>query len=127
MKMLPVLVGAFLISANAALAAGSGYAGNWPVTVTHSQRSNGTYCLKLTGYGGASLTGGFGNPTDGEFQIIAHTLVATIDVPGGDGEIDYLVFVARATSGSIGEGIFDYANAAENDVGKIAFGAEGGC
>ena len=27
------------------------YSGAWPVTVTRSQRSNGTYCLTLTGNG----------------------------------------------------------------------------
>ncbi|HEX4113830.1 MAG TPA: hypothetical protein VH020_14960 [Stellaceae bacterium] len=129
MKTLPTLAAAlsFVISAGPALAGSASYVGNWPVTVTHSTgyNVNGTYCLTLTDYGGASLSGGFGNPTDGTFQLIARTLVATIAVPVGTGGFDYLVFVAPASHGNLAKGILDYAGFP--DLGKIAFGRKGGC
>jgi hypothetical protein len=69
-----------IVSAGAAMA--SDYSGSWPVTVSHSQHSNGTYCLTLTengrNGGSASLIIGSRKFPDGSFLVVNHTLVATV-------------------------------------------------
>ena len=134
MKIIPAIAAilAFIISGNAALAGSDRYIGHWPVTVTRSKDVNGSYCLELGDFGEASLTGGWGNPTDGVYQIIAQTFVATIPVSVGTGGFDYLVFVAPAGRGNLAKGTFVYAGDPFGDgngygVGKAAFGAKGGC
>jgi hypothetical protein len=59
------------------------YSGAWPVTVTHSQRSNGTGCLTLSGNasGWASLVFGGQKYTYGSFVVIDDILMATISEP----------------------------------------------
>jgi hypothetical protein len=138
MKALIMLAAAVaaVASVKAAPAAAVSYTGNWPVTIskTHSL-SDGTYCVTLNDddslgrkdSGEASLSGGFGNPTDGWFEIIGNSFVATIAVPEGNGNLGFLVFTARAGNGMLGKGIFDYANGSAPNEGDAAFGAEGGC
>ncbi len=78
---------AMVVLGNAAMS--QNYTGNWPVTVTHSQRSNGTICLTLTDNGSlgwphsgpASLPSG-NQKLFGTFQLIDGLLVATIQEPG---------------------------------------------
>ena len=136
MKKLLSLVTALpmLLSAGAAMA--GTYSGNWPLTVTHAQHSNGTYCLTLTddgslGWphsGGASLTGSGLNLTFGTFQLIGRSLVATIQDPGGTGQNAGLVFSAPAANGNIGKGFYDQVYGGEAfDTGVLAFGKKGGC
>jgi hypothetical protein len=124
------------LSSSAAMAGGGSYTGNWPVTISKANsNTNGTFCMILNDDGSlgrqhsgeAKISGGFGNPTDGQFEVIGNNFVATIYVPSGNGELDYLVFTARVGNGSLGKGIFDYANGAEPDEGDDAFGANGGC
>ena len=123
-----------VISANAATAVT--YSGNWPFTVTHSQRSDGTYCLTLTDDGSlgwphsgyASLQDPFGNEYFTTFQLIGNLLTATAEQPGGSGQNAGLVFVAHAANGVIGKGVYDQVYGGEEiDSGKVAFGAKGGC
>jgi hypothetical protein len=107
------------------------YSGAWPVTVTHSQRSNGTGCLTLTGNGprggGASLVfGGFKYPY-GSFVVLGDILMATISEPlyGQNGA---LTFTASANRGQIGQGIFENIEGGSNfDFGALAFGTRNGC
>jgi hypothetical protein len=108
------------------------YSGNWPVTVTHSQRSNGTGCLTLTengtNGGSASLVFGSQKFTFGTFQIFNHTLVATIQAQGGNGQNAGLVFIGSASRGNIGPGVFDEVYGGEAfEEGALAFGVKGGC
>lgn len=107
------------------------YTGSWPMTVTHSERSNGTYCLTLkdngdrSGY--ASLVDRSGSLPFGTFRILNHILVATIDQPGGYADAA-LVFIAPADGGSIGKGVFEQVYGGEpSDLGDLAFGTKGGC
>ena len=107
------------------------YTGNWPVTVTHSQRSNGTYCLTLTqnsrNSGSASLVIGSQKFTFGTFQIFNNTLVATIQAQGGSQNAG-LVFIGSASLGKIGAGVYDEVYGGEAfDEGALAFGMKGGC
>ena len=106
------------------------YSGAWPVTVTHSQRSNGTDCLTLTGSGNsgsASLVFDGQKYSYGSFLIINDNLVATITEPlyGQNGA---LIFIASASRGRIGQGIFENVEGGSNfDAGALAFGTKNGC
>src|SRR5271168_4265380 len=61
------------------------YSGDWPATVTHSQRSNGTYCLSLNDDGsyGAPHSGGAkllpgNNPYPGYFTVVDGIMTVAI-------------------------------------------------
>ena len=105
--------------------------------MTHSQRSNGTYCLTLTdgGYFGwrhsglATLVTSYGGKlTNGTFQVIDHTLVATNLQPGGYTNAG-LVFTAPAARGNIGRlGVYEQVyGGQESDSGVLKVGMKGGC
>lgn len=111
------------------------YTGNWPVTVTHSQRSNGTFCLTLKDDGSegsrhsgeASLVIGSNKYPYGTFQVLNHDLVATIEAQGY-GQNAGLVFIGDASRGNIGKGVYDEVYGGEAfDEGALAFGMKGGC
>lgn len=120
------------IAAAPGTAVAQSYTGNWPVTVTKSQHSNGTSCLKLTDNGsngwphsGSASLGG--SLSFGTFQVINHTLVATIQAPGY-GQNAGLVFIGQANHGSIGKGFFEDVYGGEDfDSGALTFGMKGGC
>jgi hypothetical protein len=106
------------------------YSGSWPVTVTHSQHSNGTSCLTLTengrNAGSASLLIGSQKLSNGSFLVINHTLVATIPVQGY-GQNAGLVFIGSANL-DIGPGVFeDVYGGADFDSGALAFGMKDSC
>jgi hypothetical protein len=107
------------------------YSGAWPVTVTHSEFSNGTDCLTLTQNGSnggqASLVAGSQKYPYGSFLIRKDIVVVTITEPlyGQNGA---LLFIAHANSGHIGQGIFeDDRGGSDFDTGELAFGMKGGC
>ncbi|MBV8344847.1 MAG: hypothetical protein JO190_07630 [Candidatus Eremiobacteraeota bacterium] len=122
---------AMAVSADAA--GGRSYSGNWPLTITHSRGANGNYCLTLTDNGslgwrhsGQASLRGVGD--GGTFQVIGHTLVATIQSPGASGQNEGLVFVASAENGSVGTGIYEGVYGGEEiDSGVLTFGMKGGC
>lgn len=127
------IAGAVLLSAGTAAA--RGYGGNWPVTVTHSQHSDGTYCLTLTDNGSdgwrhsgaASLVIGTTKFPYGTFQVIDRTLFVTIEAQGY-GQNAGLVFVGSAERGKIGPGVFEDVYGGEDfDSGALSFGMKGGC
>lgn len=116
------------------------YSGSYPLTVTHSQFGNGTYCLTLTDDGDygwphsgtASLVSQVvgGSLPYGIFQVIDGTLVVTVEQPlGGSGQNGSLVFIAPARDGNIvGKGVYDNVAGGETfDSGKLVFGMNGGC
>jgi hypothetical protein len=105
------------------------YSGAWPVTISHSQFSNGTGCLTLTGStsGSASLVFGAQKYPYGSFLVIDGILVATMQEPlyGQNGA---LMFIAHADRGHIGHGIFENVEGGSNfDTGDLAFGTKNGC
>jgi hypothetical protein len=135
---------AMVVSAGAAMAHGingstmnmvvpeaHSYSGSWPVTVTHSQHSNGTSCLVLTengrNGGSASLVIGSQRLSNGSFLAINHTLVATIPAQGY-GQNAGLVFIGSPNRDNIGPGIFeDVYGGADFDSGALAFGMKDSC
>ena len=122
---------AFALTPGTAMA--QSYSGNWPATVTHSQHSNGTYCLTLTDNG----TDGWphsgpativGSGLFGTFQVINGTLVVTIEVQGGTGQNAGLLFIASASNGKIGKGVYEDVFGGEDfDSGALAVGTKDGC
>jgi hypothetical protein len=124
-----------VMQANAARA--ESYSGTWKLTVTHSQHANGTYCLTLNDDGSldwphsgeASLSGqGVGGTLPyGDFQLIRHTMMVSIESPAGTGVDTTLVFTAHAGNGSIGTGAYEIAYGETIDSGVVAFGAKGSC
>lgn len=107
------------------------YSGAWPVTVSHSQRSNGTGCLTLTeggnGSGSASLVFGSQKYQYGSFLVMDGVLVATISQPL-NGQNGALMFIAHAKRGQVRQGIFEDIEGGSNfDFGNLAFGAKNGC
>jgi hypothetical protein len=131
---------AMLVPAGAAMAHGNGYAmfvptsrsygGAWPVTISHSQRSNGTGCLTLTqnaSGGSASLVFGSQKYPYGSFVVVNDILVANITEPlyGQNGA---LMFIAHADQGHIHDGAFENIEGGSNfDFGALAFGKKNGC
>lgn len=109
----------------------SSYTGTYPVTISHAQVGNGTYCLTLDqtakNAGSASLVEGTMKFPYGTFQIFNHTLVATIQSPGY-GQNAGMVFIGSAHRGNIGPGVFDEVYGGEAfDEGALTFGLKGGC
>lgn len=129
--LIGVVATAIVLAPRAAMS-DTGYTGNWPLTITKSHHSNGTYCLALTDKGsngfrhsGSASLGGSLN--FGTFQVINHTLVATIEA-SGYGQNAGLVFIGRANHGNIGNGFFEDVYGGEDfDSGALAFGMKGGC
>ena len=138
MKTLLAVASALPMALLANAAAAGGYGGKWPLTVTHSQRADGDYCLTLNddgqmGWphsGEASLTGQKvgGTLPFGTFQVIDREIIITIQQPGGTGQNAGLVFAAPAHGGPIGTGFYDQVYGGEEfDSGVAAFGTRGGC
>jgi hypothetical protein len=131
---LPILAFALMSSsAMAQSAASQSYTGNWPATVTESQRDNGTDCITLTddgSYGfthsGEAVLNGQQNPYGGYFTVVNGLMTVTFTYPSGEGDCcSYQVFTARASNGHIGKGVFNYFGI--TDVGLVAFGKKNGC
>lgn len=112
------------------IAEAAGYNGNWPLTISHSQYSNGSYCLTLNGSvsGGASLTGPLGNLPNGQFQLIGRNLVASIAQPYGGGFNAGLVFNLPARKGNLANGTYiDDNDGYLFDTSVVTVGAKNGC
>ncbi len=128
---LPIV--AFALTPSAAMA--QSYSGNWPATVTRSSHSNMTYCLALTDNGslGWQHSGGAtlviqGTSYFGTFQLINGLLTVTIQEPGGTGQNAGAVFIAFASKGNIGKGVYDQVYGGEEfDSGVVVFGTKNGC
>jgi hypothetical protein len=121
---------AVAVAFSAAPAMANGYSGSWPVTITNSQRSDGTGCLSFKGYGRAgqaSLVFGSQKYSYGSFVVVGDLLVANITEPlyGQNGA---LMFMAHASHGHIGKGAFENIEGGSNfDYGTLAFGTKNGC
>ena len=125
------------ISATGAIADGS-YTGTYPLTVTQSNHSNGTYCLALTDevssgkrhHGSAVLTGGslVGLLPYGSFQVINHIIVASGEQQLSDGNTAGLIFAGAAANGSISTLVYDQDYGGQsNDSGMVKIGEKNGC
>ena len=125
------------VAANAASADGS-YTGSYPLTVTKSDHSNGTYCLVLTDevssgrrhHGVAVLTSGplVGLLPYGSFQVIDHIIVASGEQQLGDGNTAGLIFAGRAANGNISTLVYDQDYGGQsNDSGAVKIGEKNGC
>jgi hypothetical protein len=124
-------IAAFAFTTSAATA--QSFTGNWPATVTKSQRLNGTYCVALTD------DGSFGWPHSGEavllpnngqypgyFTVIDGLLTVTFTYPSGEGDCcDYFVFTAHTNNGKIAKGAVNYFGITDN--GLVAFGKKDSC
>jgi hypothetical protein len=127
---LPVV--AFALTPGAARA--QSYTGDWPATVTHSKGSNGTYCISLTDNGSngwphsgqATMVEGT-STLYGTFQVIGALITVTIESEGDYADTG-LVFVAQASNGTIGKGVYDDVYSGEEiDSGELTFGAKNNC
>lgn len=122
---------AFALASSVSMA--QSYTGNWPATVSKSHFANGTYCIKLTddgslGFphsGGAQLV-----PSNGTYPGIFEVIngVLTVDIPEpADADLEFLIFTARASNGTIGKGAYNLAYGGFFDFGLLVFGAKNGC
>jgi hypothetical protein len=128
-------IAAFPLAPNAAVK--QSYSGNWPVALSQSQiGGKATYCLTLTDNGTAgrphsgpaSLAGVDAEPLTGTFQLIGKLVTVTIQEENGTGGSAGLVFVAPASDGDIGTGVFDLVDGGEELNSAVAvFGAKNGC
>ena len=120
-----------------AMADGS-YTGSYPLTITGSDHSDGSYCLTLTDdgsfgrphSGSAQLSGGplIGVQPYGYFQVISHVLVASAVQQLGTGENAGLIFTGPAANGEIRKAVYDQDYGGyENDTGKVEIGQKNGC
>jgi hypothetical protein len=133
--LIAAIAASIMFASVATAAMARGYTGSWPVTVTQSQHSNGTYCLTLNDNGTdgwphsgtASLVIGSQKFPSGSFQVINRTLVATIEAQGYS-QNAALLFIGPAGGGKIGQGFFeDVYGGGDFDSGALAFGTKGGC
>jgi hypothetical protein len=126
-----LLIATFALTPSAAMA--QSYSGNWPVNVALPPHFAHTACLALvdTGTGGhhsgsASLSGPMvGSTTEtGTFQVTNNLLVATFATGSETGEVVYELFIAPATDGDLGAGVFEEPGFLS---GATTFGTKGGC
>jgi len=113
------------------ISAGSqGYTGNWPVTITNSEFSNGTDCLTLNGTsksGTASLVANGQKYPYGSYVVVRGILVANITEPLY-GQNGVLTFTVHANNGRPGSGLFEDLRGGSNfDFGDLTFGTKNGC
>jgi hypothetical protein len=109
------------------------YTGDWPATVSHSQRDDGAYCISLNDDGtyGAKHSGEAklipgSNQYPGYFSVVDGIITVTFTYPSGPGDCcSYQVFTARASDGEIGSGVFNYFG--NTDIGLVTFGKKNGC
>ena len=131
---LPIL--AFALTPSAAMA--QSYSGNWPVNVDLPPQFGHKACLTLVDNGtagaphsgSASISGPLvgGTLTYGTFQVINHLLVATIQAQSDTGSNAGLVFIAPASDGDLGKGVFENVYGGEDfQSGALTFGTKGGC
>lgn len=131
-RILVAVAAVMVVAAAPSTAMAQGYTGKWPVTISRSHHSDGSYCLTLSdnGSGGFRHSGSAslgGSLNFGTFQVINHDLVATIEAQGY-GQNAGLVFIGRANGGSIGNGFFEDVYGGEDfDSGALTFGMKGGC
>lgn len=129
-KALGILACALSTALMSGSAVAASYNGTWPLTIAHSQYSNGNYCLTLSGSlsGGASLTGPLGNLPNGDFEVIGRNLVASIAQPYGGGFNAGLVFILPARNGTLGNGAYvDDNDGYLYDTGVVKVGRKNGC
>lgn len=121
------------VSALTGAAMAQSYTGDWPASVTHSQRSNGKNCISLKddgSYGfphsGEAKLNDYNNPYPGYFTVVDGIITVTFTYVSGEGDCcAYQVFTARASNGQIGTGVFNYFGI--TDIGRVTFGKKGGC
>jgi autotransporter-associated beta strand protein len=122
---------AFFALTSAAMA--QSYTGDWPATVTGSQRDNGVNCISLTDNGsfgakhsGTAVLNGQPNPYGGYFTVVNGIITVVFTYPSGEGDCcSYQVFTAKAANGQIGNGVFNYLGI--TDIGLLSFGEKNGC
>ncbi len=130
-KLLVVAIAAAALATSARAATPGFYSGRFPVTVTHSQSFNGLHCLVLFDdgtdrfphSGSATLAG----TESGEFQIIGHTLLVSLEVVGSGQEVATFAFSAPARDGMFGVGVWGFLQGLPIDSGRADFGRKGGC
>ena len=126
-----LVVAAFAFTTSTAMA--QRYTGDWPATVTHSQRDNGKNCISLTddgSYGfphsGEAVLNGQNNGYPGYFTVVDGLMTVTFTFPSGEGDCcDFAVFTAPASKGQIGKGVFNYLGL--TDIGLVTFGKKDSC
>jgi hypothetical protein len=131
MKMLLAIAAALPLVVSAGAASAQKYSGNWPLTVTHSQFLNGSYCLTVTDDGseGWPHSGSATIPQYqyGIFQVIHGKFMADIIVPL-EGQNGVLVFTGDARAGNIGNGAVAQIEGGEPLYsGEMTVGKRGGC
>ncbi len=122
-----------IIFANAAVAQGVSYSGNWPVAAKLPPQFGNTGCLTLVDNGTAgsphsgpvTASGDLGGGLSGTFQVVNNLFVANLQSGSDTGEVVYLSFIAPARGGDIGDGVFNEPGYLS--VAPLTFGTKNGC
>jgi hypothetical protein len=84
-----------------------------------------TDCLTLEDNGTVTSTGDIAPGLSGVFQVVKGLLVVNLEAGSGNGEVQYITFIARAHDGQIGDGVFNSPGVVP--VEPLKFGPKGGC
>jgi hypothetical protein len=137
--MLATLSMAFALASEGATAGTVSYTGNWRVTVKLPPGFGNTGCITLADNGSfgaphsgpASISGDLGGPgLTGIFQVINNLIAIEIQAPSFSGGLHSVVFVAPASNGIIGSGV--YEDPGFEELGffsgtSLTFGAKNSC
>jgi len=131
---LPIVATALMPRAATATDTQVSYSGSYPVTAALPPEFGNTGCLTLVDNGSAgsqhsgpvTSTGDLGD-LSGEFQVVNNILVVNLQTGSDTGEVVFVQFIAPASDGTIGNGVYNHGGFSPTASYALTFGKKGGC